>query len=165
MKAKLTGVLISVFFVVTACGDSPIEKKEETAEVTEKKGDKTEQERIEHIKKITKKKSSAKSLQINGEKFTSFATVLVKGSKVFNVQMGEPGTVKGSIVVVSTMAIETLSVNFELASAVKIAKDTYRLVPKQKKNLHEYYHALDKLEGVGVTELEIDYSGKSSETK
>ncbi len=171
MKTQFNASLITALFLVTACDNSSTESesdsetKIETVEVTKKQADKTEQERIEHIKKSTGKTKSAKSLEINGEKFTSFTTVLVKGSKVYNVQMREPGTVKGSIVVVSTMDVKTLSADLELTSAVKIAKDTYRLLPKQQTNLHEYYHALRKTEGVEVTELEIDYSGKSPETK
>ncbi len=106
--------------------------------------------------------AKTRSITINSEKYTSEATELVKGSKVFNVLMGEWGKIKGSIVVVSPkLQQEQLSQQFSLSSIENIAQDTYRLTPTEQKSLYGLYKALLALNSIKQVELEIDFSGES----
>ncbi len=102
-------------------------------------------------------------LLINDEKFELMSKTFKKGAKVHNLSMGEYGTVKGSLVIVSANSsldkLRQLSILKEKYTINQIAKDTYRLQPVELDDIYNLYQNLLKESSFSVVEMEIDYSG------
>lgn len=101
-----------------------------------------------------------KTLSFNGEKFEYSGGLVSEGTKLFNIQMAEHGMVKGSFVVVTKPSVELVTTPVELKSKAKLAKDTYRIIPKKGQNLQAIYKLLKANQQLLQVELEIDYSPK-----
>jgi len=94
-----------------------------------------------------------KYVHLNNQKFKLLTQEVMIAGRVFNLSTQEKGIIKGSIVVVTKSFTSIPAV-----SSKKIAKDTFRLTPDDKKALHQLYKNLIKDEKYNIVELEIDYS-------
>ncbi|MBA6263932.1 MAG: hypothetical protein V7780_05580 [Colwellia sp.] len=175
-------VALLVMASLTACSDTPDEKKQE---IDGLKNDTTlgatKQKSVLEINKETPKlvlkdkaiKSDQSGqfleniqykknnvLMINKEKFTLRSESLTKGAKVFNILMSEPGTVKGTFVVIVNEGEKSVNID-NTAEINEIAKNTYRLTPKKGVEFLKYYKLLLSAKQLQQVEMEIDYSGKN----
>jgi hypothetical protein len=102
--------------------------------------------------------SNKKTISLNGEKYLIEDEKLQKGSQVRNIHMSEKGRIKGTFVVITkTGKVAGIS----LKNKVKIAKDTFRLIPMQNDNLLDIYKTLLADKSLSRVEMEIDYSPES----
>jgi len=102
---------------------------------------------------VIEKMNASKTLRINNQEFKLLSEVFQKGAKVFNTHLKEPGTVKGTIVVVTTEQSLPPTVTGQ-----KIAANTFRLAPNSGQSLLSFYGELTKDNAYSTVELEIDYS-------
>jgi len=105
-----------------------------------------------------KKRGIQPSITLNGEKFSLHSKSFSKGAKVYNMQMGEYGLVKGSIVVVSLNKVTASELQYPLVKVNQIAKNTFRLTPAETVKLMPFYKSLITGKRFSVVEMEIDYS-------
>lgn len=109
------------------------------------------------FKKLTN--SENKYLMLNEQKFELQTDKLTNGAKVVNLLMSETGTIKGTFVVIVKKLASLTSYN-NTANINEIAKNTYRLTPKEGVDLLSYYKSLLAAKQFERVEIEIDYSGK-----
>jgi hypothetical protein len=100
------------------------------------------------------------NMMINNQKFELLSDKLIKGAKVFNLQMSQPGIVKGTFVVVVNNG-NKLSHFDHTAKLNKIAKNTYQLTPEKEIEFLRYYKLLLGSKKFRKLEMEIDYSGEN----
>jgi len=110
------------------------------------------------LAKYLKDRGHISTITLNGEKFTLHSASFGKGSKVFNMQMGEYGLIKGDIVVVSIEKINAKSIQYPATQIRQIAKNTFRLSPDKAVELMPFYKELIKSKRFRMVEIEIDYS-------
>lgn len=164
-KILIVGFCLGVFAV--SCSKSEPEKVSKSRDLDETRLESVKEANKDKgktaaIKKLEKNSEQpvllgARTISFNGEKYLFDGGKLRKGSQVRNIHMSEKGTVKGTFVVVAK-AGEILDVSFK--SKIKIAKDTFRLIPKQTDDLMTIYNALLLNESVAIVELEVVYSGE-----
>mgnify|MGYP000447424237 CR=1 FL=1 len=170
-------IALTILVSLSACSDTAqTSESKSVSKVSEEKVEKpstikpavttpiTEKEKIiKQLELITKSKNETlaqkRSISINGDKFRTSAWPVIKGATVYNVLMNEQGKVKGSFVVV-------LAPNNELSAQVKqdysvekIAESTFKLLPKNIKNVDmmQTYKRLME-ENFKILEMEVDYS-------
>lgn len=182
MMKKLPITMI-ILLSMSGCSDTP--QTPETSKEPEKKStlkeNKTSIENPMPVLSDTKKEkvlnkleliknnknlNQARSVSINGEKFRTTVWPVIKGTKVYSLLMKENGKVKGTFVVVLTEG-EALSALIKESYAIKnIAKDTYKLFPKNRKisdMMQEYKRLLQ--ENFHIVEMEVDYSPINKNTE
>lgn len=182
---NLSVIALSVTFLM-ACSDKrevvqPLEKKtsdkeaaslkpntsiasaNETLALATSRGLSESSESNENLKnnKVFKKltNSENKYLMLNEQKFELQTDKLTNGAKVVNLLMSETGTIKGTFVVIVKKLASLTSYN-NTANINEIAKNTYRLTPKEGVDLLSYYKSLLAAKQFERVEIEIDYSGK-----
>lgn len=110
------------------------------------------------VKVFERLKVKNNNILLNKQKFELISEKLIKGAKVFNLTLSEPGTVKGTFVVISNNA-EKLTSFDSTAEINEIEKNTYRLIPKEGVDFLKYYKSLLGKKQFQRVEIEIDYSG------
>lgn len=149
MNKKMT-VIIPLTILLMACGSN----SDQTPPDDKTTKEKILQSKMAPLKKITNGSTPIqKYVHLNNQKFKLLTQEVMMGGKIFNLSTQEKGTIKGSIVVVTESFI-----SIPVVGSKKIAKDTFRLTPDDKKTLHELYKNLIKDEKYTIVELEIDYS-------
>jgi len=170
-------IALTILVSLSACSDTAqTSESKSVSKVSEVKVEKastikptvttpiTEKEKIiKQLELITKSKNETlaqkRSISINGDKFRTSAWPVIKGATVYNVLMNEQGKVKGSFVVVLASDNELSTQVKQDYSAKKLAENTFKLIPKNIKNL-DMMQAYKRLigESFEVLEMEIDYS-------
>lgn len=158
----VTGLTVACSKTTESGAKTQIEQSSETQKANEKTllvntqlSDEKKIKNLSHINQIKDKK-----VVLNGEFFkVENPQQLVKGDKVFNVAMGQYGTVKGSLVIVTKIDTSALISDSHLE---KIAANTYRIIPKDKSQLFLLYQRLQSNDEIEIVELEIDYSGRNA---
>ncbi|GLX78037.1 hypothetical protein tinsulaeT_13770 [Thalassotalea insulae] len=171
MYLKYLLLLITIFIV--ACNSEQQEKLEEKSTVATSEKSVTEPEvqstegnepSSENLKeqllnsKLGLKKPSMKSLTINNERLRVTDAKLLKGTQVYNKMIRQTGTVKGTIVIVTT-ELDKYQSQLKSLPVSEIAKQTYRIDATSLDNLNEFYRELLAMDWIKQVELEIDYSG------
>jgi len=110
------------------------------------------------LAEFLKKRGTQSSITFNGEKFSLHSPSFSKGSKVYNMQMGEYGLVKGSIVVVNLKKESASELQYPSVEVKQIAKNTFRLIPAETIKLMPFYKKLITSKRFSVVEMEVDYS-------
>jgi hypothetical protein len=117
-----------------------------------------EQDKRNKLAKLLKGREHTSSINLNGEKFTLHSPQFGKGAKVYNVQMKEYGLIKGSIVVVSVDKVNADELSYPSVKVLKIAKNTFRLIPEKSVELMSFYNILNESKSFSMIEMEVDYS-------
>ena len=110
------------------------------------------------LAKFLKDRGDISTITLNGGKFTLHSARFGKGSKVYNMQMGGYGLIKGDIVVVSIEKIKAKDIQYSATQVRQIAKNTFRLSPDKTVELMPFYKTIIKSKRFSVVEMEIDYS-------
>jgi hypothetical protein len=112
------------------------------------------------VKVFERLKAKNNNILLNKQKFELLSDKLIKGAKVFNLVLSEPGIVKGTFVVISNNT-EKLTNLVGTVRVDEIEKNTYRLTPKEDVDFLQYYKSLLGQKQFQTVEVEIDYSGIS----
>jgi|GEM_PF-2972568 len=165
MKKKLL-VISALLASLTACNDDKATVPENnvppdsTSEVSQTATPETSttansaiEEKLVHRGKMIEKMKASHTLRINNQEFKLLSETLEKGANVFNKQLKETGTVKGTVVVVTTAP----SLSAEIIGQ-KIAANTFRVTPNKGQSLLDFYNDLTKDDRYSTVELEVDYS-------
>jgi len=165
MKKKLL-VISALLVSLTACNDdktaapennatpdSAPEASQTATPETSTTASSAVEEKLVHRGKMIEQMKASHTLRINNQEFKLLSETLEKGANVYNKQLKETGTVKGTVVVVTTAP----SISAEITGQ-QIAANTFRVTPNKGQSLLDFYNELTKDERYSTVELEVDYS-------
>jgi hypothetical protein len=98
---------------------------------------------------------------INNERFSTKTALFNKGQALYNLNVNQSGTIKGSVVVVLVNSAVLSKALAQLGEVNRIAKDTYRINFSAQQNVLRMYQRIKKMPSINVVEMEIDYTPKS----